>query len=260
MSPRPSRLTRAADAIVEAYQTGDALAHLTDDRRPRTPAEGYKVQRLVADQLGFGTCGWKIGATNSGARRMFKTLSPFASLIFTSRVVESGTTLPGGVMRVRGVESEFCLKLSSALPARATDYSLDEVQAAVGTVHAAIEVVEPRFADWIGAGISSVIADMGGNGYCIVGPGVPKPAKVDLADVLVELHVNGESKVRGAGVATEGGPAKALLWLANKLRTGPGLAAGDIVMTGSCTGLYKAAAGDLLTAKFDGFGEVSVQL
>ncbi|MDX2102909.1 MAG: 2-keto-4-pentenoate hydratase [Alphaproteobacteria bacterium] len=257
---RPSRFTRAVDLLVDAFETGAPLAPLPEDMRPQTPAEGYRIQEMLAERLGYGIVGWKIGATNPGARKMFKTRSPFASRLFKTRLMDSGASLPGAAMRMRGIESEFCLILASSLPPRANAYSAAEVMAAIGGVRAAFEVVEPRWTDWLAAGIASVIADMGGNGQVVLGDGVDGLPKTDLSECLVEFEVNGDSKARGAGIATEGSPVNALLWLANKVRTGPGLEAGQIIMTGSCTGLFKAAPGDRLRARFEGLGEVALTL
>ena len=52
-------------------------------------------------------------------------------------------------------------------------------------------------------------------------------------------------------------PIEALVWLANA-RRGGGLRAGEVAITGSCTGVGKAEAGDGAWADFSGLGAVDL--
>lgn len=49
-------------------------------------------------------------------------------------------------------------------------------------------------------------------------------------------------------------------WLSHATRNGQTLPAGSVVTTGTWVGILEARAGDLVTARFDGIGEASVQL
>jgi 2-keto-4-pentenoate hydratase len=254
------RLQRAVGLIAAAWESGAPLAELPPDLRPRTPAEGYRMQEMLGAALGFPVSGWKVGATTPAARRMFRTRAPFAARLYGPRVLDAGARLPGSALRLRGVECEVTLRLGRDLPARRSPYGLDEVRDAVDAVVPSIEVVEPRWADWIAAGIPSVVADGGGNGWMVLGQalaGARRP-KGDLSDLPVELEIDGEVAVRGTGANAHGGPYLSLLWLANRMRTGPGLQAGMIVATGSCTGLHKAAPGNAVVARFGALGSVSL--
>jgi 2-keto-4-pentenoate hydratase len=51
-----------------------------------------------------------------------------------------------------------------------------------------------------------------------------------------------------------------MLWLANQQRSGRGLKAGDIVSTGTCTGLDKVKPGDAVLADFGTLGSVELLL
>jgi len=70
------------------------------------------------------------------------------------------------------------------------------------------------------------------------------------------LLVNGEVKGTGTGKDVLGSPLNALLWLANSLSSyGLGLKKGDIISTGSCTGLQPFTDGDLVQAVFTNMGK-----
>jgi 2-keto-4-pentenoate hydratase len=56
-----------------------------------------------------------------------------------------------------------------------------------------------------------------------------------------------------------GDPIEALAWLANHLsRRAIGLRGGEIVTTGSCTGITKVAAGAKVRADFGSLGEIVI--
>jgi 2-keto-4-pentenoate hydratase len=64
----------------------------------------------------------------------------------------------------------------------------------------------------------------------------------------------------GSGANVLGDPVEALVWLANDQRQrGDGLRAGQAVITGSCTGVNMAEAGDKARAEFGTLGAVELE-
>ena len=65
----------------------------------------------------------------------------------------------------------------------------------------------------------------------------------------------------GDGQAVLGGPAASVAWLANRLADfGQRLEQGSKIMTGSFTRQYPIAQGDLIEARFDPFGPVTLEV
>jgi len=63
----------------------------------------------------------------------------------------------------------------------------------------------------------------------------------------------------GTGARALGHPLNVLQWLANKQsQTGRGLLAGEIISTGTCTGLLDVASGDSVAADFGLLGAVEI--
>jgi 2-keto-4-pentenoate hydratase len=74
------------------------------------------------------------------------------------------------------------------------------------------------------------------------------------------MIVNGETVAEGSGANVLGDPVEALVWLANDQRErGAGLLAGQVVITGSCTGVNMAVAGDRVRADFGELGAVELE-
>jgi 2-keto-4-pentenoate hydratase len=248
----------AVRLLTGAWQVGLLLPELPAHCRPRSAAEAYRIQDLLAEELDFPVGGWKIGCTSAAARKILKSRGPFAGRVFTTRMFESGVSLPDTAYPMRGLEGEFAFRMKKALPPRKRAYSLAEVTAAVGSLHLAIEIVDSRYSDWLKVGVMSVIADQGSNGALILGPAVPRWRQLKLEQVAVKMVVNGKVVGQGTGADCLGHPLKALTWLANLLRQRGGLAAGAVVSTGTCCGFHRAAPGDSARAEFGRLGSVVV--
>jgi 2-keto-4-pentenoate hydratase len=130
------------------------------------------------------------------------------------------------------------------------------VRAAIAAAHGGIEVAECRFPMDALPAMPAILADGTGNGRYVLGPEIDAP---DLAALPVTLDVDGVRRRGGTGSEAMGHPFHVLLWLAEALRRrGQGLAAGDLVSTGTCTGMLRPAAGQRLLARFGDGCEVTL--
>ena len=253
-----SRSSHAATLLSEAWRTATPLNALPPESRPRNAAEAYRIQDAFAHAVGEPTVGWKIGCTSAAARKILKTRAPMYGRVLASRLFSSGATL-GASYKLRGVEGEFAFKLKRDLPPRRRPYARAEVRAAIAGLLPAIEVIEPRYTDWLAVGIHSVIADLGGDGAVVLGRAVPAWRRIDLREASVRMTLNGKIVGEGTGADCMGDPVAALVWLANALRIRGGLKAGEVVSTGTCCGFHRAAAGDRCIADFGRIGRVEVR-
>ena len=95
----------------------------------------------------------------------------------------------------------------------------------------------------------------------IQGPDVANWRSFDLKSLVVKQSCGGAVQVEKAGGNPSGDPLIPLLWLANHLHQfGLHLKAGQIVTTGSTTGLIFVDGHQQVVSSFAGFGEVSVDL
>jgi 2-keto-4-pentenoate hydratase len=151
--------------------------------------------------------------------------------------------------------------MGQTLPPRASPYVLDEVLAAVDTLHPAIEMPDSRYDDFTEAGAVQLVADNACAHYFVLGA----PAQIqwrskDLAEHVVTGSVTGKLRCEGKGANVLGDPRSALTWLANELsRLGMGLAAGQVVTTGTCVTPLPVAAADHVFADFGVLGSVELR-
>jgi 2-keto-4-pentenoate hydratase len=156
-------------------------------------------------------------------------------------------------------EAEFAFRMASALPKRPEPFVVDEVVAAVASLHPAIEVPDSRYNDFARVGAPQLIADTACACWFVLGAATRVDwRKLDLARHRVVAHRNGVPAGEGSGANVLGDPRTALTWIANELRRfADGLRAGDVVMTGTCLAPVPIAPGDSIRMDFGEFGTVN---
>jgi 2-keto-4-pentenoate hydratase len=132
------------------------------------------------------------------------------------------------------------------------------VAAAVEFVAPAFEIIGCRFEGGLAGQGLLAIADGGGNAAIVQGQPVRDWRRFDLRRHAVRLRVNGAEVASGSSSdLVFGDPIGAIAWLANHaVLAGRGLKRGEIVMTGTCTGLTFIKPGDAAVAHYGDFGQV----
>ena len=253
-------LQQAAELLLRARTDRQRIDTLPTECRPQSIDDGYAIQDRLAALLPGGVYGWKIGATSVRARELVGVDSPICARLMNPNAYRSPANVSEHFFFMRAVESEFAFTLSADLPKSATPYDANGVAGAIATLHPAIEVSDSRYHDWTQSGGASLIADNANDGAFVLGPAVSDWRSVDLNNHPVVLRNNGEVCAQGGGTEVLDGPLGALAWLANTCaERGDPLRAGQVITTGSCTGVFIAQAGALVSADFGALGVVDCQ-
>ena len=156
-------------------------------------------------------------------------------------------------------EVEYAARLGADLPPRAKLYTVEEVTEAVASLHPGLELAECRFIhDARFPPFPAILADGAGASTIVYGPAIEDWRMRDIVDQEVVLLCNGTPRRKGTARAALDHPMAPLTWLANELsRTGIGLRAGQIVSTGTLTGMLRPKAGETYVADFGPFGSVT---
>lgn len=257
-----TRWEDASALLWDCWHQGRRLAELPAELRPATRREGYAIQRCLEDRTDEPLFGWKIAATSEAGQRHINVDGPLAGRLLRERAFESGAELPFGANHMRVAEAEFAFRMERDLPPRDQPYSLDEVMAAVGALHTAIEVPDSRFEDFTVVGAPQLIADNACAHLFVLGPPAPRDwREVDLVEHRVLGTVVGELAREGKGANVLGDPRVALAWLANELSgLGITLRAGEVVTTGTCLVPLPIAPGAHVVMDFGRFGIVSTKI
>lgn len=242
----PERTAAAAAILLKARRNSAPVDDLPEACRPGSAEEAYAVQQAVARQLG-AVGGWKVGAPAPDAEPMYAP-------IFASLVLPSPARFPATMLRLFGIEAEIAFRFARAIPAGGDRAA---VLAAVGSVHPVIEVVESRFTDFRKADKWSVLADNQSNGALVYGPAIADWQTIDLARPPVRVLFDGAEAARCTTGNSGGDPIRLLVAQANHaMSRGTPIEAGQIVTTGSTTGMAFAKAGATVIADFGAYGSV----
>lgn len=241
----------AAQRLLRAHKGAAAVPHT--DALPPDLAAAYAVQDATLRLLG-PVGGWKVGAKGPSAQ-------PACAPLPTSRVFATGAALLGPPWRMRGIEVEVALRLGRDLVPTDGEPDAAMVRDAVEAVLPAIEVVETRLADWRDSAPLAQLADLQSHGALVVGAAsMCKPAEMDLRSVEAYLAFDGQpvASTRGANPAAD--IWRLLGWLAwHCAQRGQPLRAGQIVTTGSCTGVLFAPEGAHVQGQLAGIGLVELR-
>jgi 2-keto-4-pentenoate hydratase len=252
-------LDPGAPAMLAACRRAGTVCALRLDRLAgRDAAEAF--QKAALDALGGEACGYKIGATSVEVQRLVGCGAPFFSPILRGHVLESGVAfaIPAGLL---GVECEFGFVMGRDV-AHADDASdTGLLQSAVAECFVGLELVGRRIAPEVPLNEASAIADYALDVAVVRGPQIPDWRSRALDAMPVRAVVDGVTVARGTGANVLGHPLRALAWLAESLaERGGRLSHGDIVLTGTCTGIAKVAPGQTFAGHFADLSPVEVRL
>ena len=244
----------------EARRDGRQI-RVGDRDRPSDEGSAYAVQQGVTEASGYEVAGFKIGATAQVAMDMLGVDGPFFGPLYREALRDNGADVSLPMAHGPGVEAEFAVGLAADLARRASPWTRDEVAAAVAWVGPALEIVGTRIEGGLaGAGLLA-IADGGVNIDFVRGAVSDRWRETDLATHAITLRINGAEVATGnGGILVFGDPVAGVAWLANHPELGSrGLKAGDVITTGTCTGITPLSPGDEVLADCGILGEVSAR-
>ena len=247
-----------ADMLAAARREARQVDGLAPGLVPATAQDGYAVNGLVAQRLGWDLLGWKIAGTTPAMREKLRVTDPIYGRTYRRFVAASPARFTHAELLDPLVECEFFVTLARDLPPRDAAWSMAEVADAVATVHAGIEVAECRFRMDRLPPLPGILADGSASGRYVFGDEI-RNWRGRIASMPVVLEVDGVPRRHGSGADVMGDPLAPLLWLANERRHwGDGLRAGETISTGSTTGMFPVKRGQGVRAVFGGGAEVRI--
>jgi 2-keto-4-pentenoate hydratase len=240
--------TNAPSSLADCRRAGTVAPIPLHELATRAEAEAFRAAAIEA--LGGSRCGYKIGATSADVQRLLSCREPIEAPIRREDVLPSGASfrLPAGLL---GVECEFGFVIARDFPGSDDALDLAGLRSAVGECFMGLELVGRRVTGDVPLNEATAIADYSLDVAAVRGAPIADWERRDLATLPVCAVVDGATVASGTGARVLGHPLNALLWLATTLRRrGEQLRAGEIVFTGTCTGITKVASGQLFHGQF----------
>jgi 2-keto-4-pentenoate hydratase len=248
-------IENACTLLVEAHRHGRRFASRAQPA-PSDLGDVYRIHDIVLRELAGGARvdTWKVSPPRADT-------PPTAAPVLPGRRLDSPARVGVAGFRMVGIEAELAFRFGADLPARAQACSTAEILAAVREICVAIELCDTRLTDWADAPALWRLADFQSGAMLIVGDARGDWRTIDFAQQDVELWINGEPRVRSRGSHPTVDPSRLLpAIVAHCAQHGDGLRAGDVVTTGSWTGMTQAAPGDAIRAHFPGVGSAELVL
>ena len=253
----PIAIDAAVDHLLQGRDGHRPIPPLSDKHPELSMVEAYSVQRALEQALvlrGERVIGWKAGFTNAAIQGQYGVTEPVLGFMLGSGVFSGGDSIPIDRFASVGVEVEvaFLLKRDLAGPGVTPVSALLAVEGAMPS----LELIDfrcsgkPRGADVVADGVFA--------NAIVLGRPLTPVAALDLALEGVVFEQNGQVVATNTAAEVMGNPLTSLAWLANTLgRMGRGLAAGDVVLSGSISKVLRPEQGESVRASFTRLGSVS---
>ncbi|MXY75805.1 MAG: 4-oxalocrotonate decarboxylase [Acidimicrobiia bacterium] len=252
-------ISELAGRLDEARRSRAPTTRLTDDHPGLTEADAYAVaDHGVALRLAAGerVVGAKLGFTSAAMRQAMGVDSPNYGWLTDSMIVSDGQVSLGELIHPKA-EPEIAFVLGEDLEGAAV--SAQDVLSATAYVMPVIEVVDSRFAGFRFRELDNT-SDNSSAGMVVLGRRATRPA-FDLSRVGVVVTVNGELFQTSSGAAALGHPAASVAWLVRRLaRSGRGLEAGHLIISGGLTGPVDLLPGTTVFVEIDRLGSASMRV
>jgi 2-keto-4-pentenoate hydratase len=265
---------KVAATLVEARLRAQ-MCELPDqfDGRPKTEAEGYRIQEalqtLLCERKGCGFAGYKVGLVTKemrlqcGGKERLGIDWPVYGGVLSEYAFHETVNVRLNQFARPSVECELAVRMKSDVPYRRdAPHDRASIASYVGACMAGIELVDfhMAFFDYSSPLAPLFIADNGSNWGCVVGKPIDDWRDLDLAELQGRMFQDGRLVASGKGETLQGHPFNVLAWLQNHLAgNGKTLRAGEIVMLGSVVPNYPVTSPCRIEVDWDVLGKASVQ-
>jgi len=238
------RVRIVAARLEEARRTGKKVPRLTDDLRPRDEKEAALVRDAVMRLRKSRHVGWKVA------------LSPAGEVIASPILSDGLLTSPAHISNLQtaslGIETELAFRMKRAFPATGETVTGQSTLDAVDAVMPALELLDSRYETGFDSPRLDLLADHLGNFGIVLGTTLQDWRERVLATVAISLALAGPTSETVSGAHPLGDPIAPLVAFASHLaRHGHSIAPGDVVITGSWTGVRRVYAGNHAMVKVD---------
>jgi 2-keto-4-pentenoate hydratase len=206
--------------------------------RPHTIEDGFAIQQAMLEQMEDTLGGWKCSLPNGDD---FIVAPILGSTIFEQSPCP--IQLDGGVCKI---EPEIAFKFAHDLPSRKEAYTDEEITAALGSAHLALELIQNRYVPSEEVTYYEHLADCLFNQGVFVGPEITLSQAFSASEINFTLAQSTALLAVPSAVEIMPGkhphlfPQRPLFWLVNFLsRRGIDIKAGQVVITGSYAGVLE---------------------
>lgn len=245
-------VAQAAEQLFLRRQNKLQGARLDESIRPSNIEESLAIQAAVTELSGEVVAGWK--CLLPLAEDQFIVAPILGEAIIDQTVCPIITDAE----RAR-FEPEIAFVLGADLPARAEDYSDEEIDDAIGRCHLALELIKGRFEASSEPDFYEKLADCLTNQGVYIGPEINKTDAYQAASVAITVTQN-QRKTSHGGKHPNGLPATPIYWLINYMsKRGISFHKGQAIITGSYAGVIEAELDTICEIVYERLDTISIE-
>ena len=252
-----------ARSLAEAWRTRGTIALPPAGAAPTSREDAFAIQDRMAELIDDRCVGWKVGAAVRAVQILEGHDGPITGRLLASRMYPSPAEVPAALFDGYKIECEFAFRFRDAVPARSRVYARAELEPLL-VLHPGLELAGSRFAP-AAAGrkftTHDAIADNGTGGGYVFGDGVADWKNVDFERLPIVARIDSGEPIEVYAGEFRRDPVDILVETVNGLsERGIGLAAGDLLSTGSLTVPTALRKGQTYRAEFKGLQALSVEI
>lgn len=249
MSTSPA--AEAASELLNRRQNDQQLGRLNESYRPSNMDEAFAIHAETIKQSDDSVGGWKCLLPLAEDKLI-------AAPIFSNTVRRDKKCLIIPDKGLARIEPEIAFVLAKDLPARKEGYSAEQVDAAVGNCHMALELMKSRFAQDSGVDFYEKLSDCLVNQGLFLGPVIDKKLAYQASTLNIKVTQN-EVTTDYAGVHPNELPYKPLHWLIDSMsKRGISFTKGQAVITGSFAGIIEVDLNAECEIEYEGLDKYKI--
>jgi 2-oxo-3-hexenedioate decarboxylase len=253
-----AQLQLLAEFLNSAELERKEVTRITAEYPDLTVENAYEIQdELVKLKLSAGNTivGPKMGLTSKAKMNQMNVKEPIYGYVFDYMKVSNGGTVSVSELIHPKVEAELAFILKKDIEGE--NPSIEEILEATEFIVPALEIIDSRYENFKFT-LPDVIADNTSASRVVFGDHLKRPNDIPVELIGATIAINGEIKAVGTSCAVLGHPAASIAMLTGMLyRKGKKLKAGEIILSGAITEAVRFSAGEYISVKFDGLGEVT---
>lgn len=205
----------------------------SDPGKRKLAYEIQEAQLKLREESGEGLIGWKMGLTSEAKRRQMNLDSPlYGHLTDRMKIGERQLFELEGKIHPK-VEPEVAFIMKQKLSGSVTR---DQAYQAIGGVCCALEILDSRYKQFKYFSMEDVIADNSSSSHFVLGPVVDGFSHLDLANLKMEMLVDGDVAQSGTSKDISGDPVISIVQLSALLaEQGRSILPGQVVLAGAAT-------------------------
>lgn len=247
----PSSISLAATELVNRRKVSNKSNRLDQNIRPLSVDDGLAIQTEIVKQSTDSIGGWKCLLPLNDEQVIVAPI--------LSETIGTGDNCELVVdNNMARVEPEIAFVLAKDLPAQEVDYTEDEIDAAIGSAHMALELMQDRFISDCGVDYYERLAD------CLVNQGIFLGPEINLEQAYQAANFNisftqGDNAQKFAGKHPNQSPIKPLYWLINYMgKRGVSFKAGQVIITASYAGVVEVDFEKITEIEYEDLGKYTV--